>query len=142
MISGVAGDVCGECEGLWLDHDVIIAYLQEHMQAAGLPNKTVGLLETPPVSTEFRCPFCETESMVRLKLRAVEVERCTTCRGVFFDSGELSLIAKRLGFATSDSNELNAKREAASRHPNLARDVENAIGGAMESAAWGFGLDL
>jgi Zn-finger nucleic acid-binding protein len=141
-IGAVAGDVCGGCEGVWLAYESIAAYLKAHLEAQGLPSKTIGLLETPPVPTEHECPSCRGRKLRRVRLRGIEVEQCRDCRGTFFDRGELEMIARRLGKAARDTRALDASRNASVHRNGSMKDIEHAIGDAIEAALWGFGLDV
>lgn len=38
----------------------------------------------------MKCPKCETESLGAIVIEDVTVERCSSCRGIWFDAHELS----------------------------------------------------
>lgn len=42
------------------------------------------------------CPVCK-EDMIVVEYKGIELDYCTRCRGVWFDSGELGLLIKSLG---------------------------------------------
>jgi len=77
---GVAGvDVCAECGGLWLDAG-------ELEQITGVSSSS------SPGATQYRkCPHCKM-AMARVVIEGISVERCTTCKGLFLDAGELEQI--------------------------------------------------
>jgi Zn-finger nucleic acid-binding protein len=46
----------------------------------------------------MNCPKCPKETMIKEVYEGVEVDRCPTCKGIFFDKGELkTLIDKKMG---------------------------------------------
>ncbi len=43
------------------------------------------------------CPVCN-EDMIVVEYKGIELDYCTRCQGVWFDSGELRLLVRSLGF--------------------------------------------
>lgn len=50
----------------------------------------------------MRCPACG-ESLVVIERDQVEVDWCASCHGVWFDTGELNLLAEKAGLRLSPS---------------------------------------
>ena len=101
--------ICDRCEGLWLPGEVVREYVRQRLLEAGRSPLT-GLLETPPASTDLPCPICRDSALERIKLRGVEVERCTGCGGLFFEAGELDTIVERVLYSAEQSELLEEKR--------------------------------
>lgn len=40
-------------------------------------------------------PSCENQKMERIEIDSVEIDKCSTCGGVWLDNGELDLLLKR-----------------------------------------------
>lgn len=46
----------------------------------------------------MNCPKCGVDTMNKDVFEGIEVDRCPTCRGIFFDQGELkAMIDKKMG---------------------------------------------
>jgi Zn-finger nucleic acid-binding protein len=43
------------------------------------------------------CPVCKND-MIVVEYRDIELDYCSNCKGVWFDSGELELLLKSQGF--------------------------------------------
>lgn len=114
--------ICDRCEGLWLPREVVREYVRQRLIQVGRSPLT-GLLETPPASTDLPCPTCQDSILERIKLRGVEVERCTGCGGLFFESGELDTIVERVLYSAEQSKLLEEKRaEYRERSPTHWRE--------------------
>ena len=73
-------DRCTFCKGLWFD--------------AGELEKVLGKKLAGMLGGELRarqCPHCKV-NLYAVTLGDVQVDVCTTCRGVFLDSGELKAL--------------------------------------------------
>lgn len=129
-----AGDntiyVCGRCEGIWMADDALRKYLRMAAAAQGAANKLLSLVETPPTATDLRCPVCPEIDLERLKYRAVEVDRCPTCRGIFLDHGEIQRIAERTLRAQQEAAELGAQRRVKVPPARQAHPVLRAFAGS------------
>lgn len=71
-------DRCGFCKGLWFDGGELEKVLGK---------KLSGSLTSADVRSR-KCPKCNVQ-LVAVVLGEVQVDACTTCRGVFLDDGEL-----------------------------------------------------
>ncbi len=43
----------------------------------------------------INCPKCQIEKMIKKKVEGIKIDYCKTCKGFFFDKGELTAILKR-----------------------------------------------
>ena len=77
-------DVCGACDGLWLDY----GELERLIEKPALEEPFDG-------ATSRRCPVCTLTLSTVFLPGPVPVESCTSCRGLFLDAGELEQLAGR-----------------------------------------------
>lgn len=97
-LESAGGDAnrCNACGGFWIRRSLIDDLIRDATSVAGVPKKAIGLLETAPQPTDRMCPECPKSRLEALQFRAVPVERCTGCTGVFLDEDELELITARV----------------------------------------------
>jgi hypothetical protein len=76
-VGAIEFDRCPFCRGLWFDAGELEQVLQKNL---------VGVLDSAPTSRA--CAQCRTP-MRTVELGGLQVDVCTTCRGVFLDDGEL-----------------------------------------------------
>ena len=43
----------------------------------------------------MKCPKCRTQEMTAETFEGIEIDRCSACRGMFFDKGELEQMIVR-----------------------------------------------
>jgi len=96
-IAGLTVEVCqGGCAGMWFDRAELRSFVDPTRNAAqiliersGQPQVTVDLTQTR------RCPRCPDSLLMRhffSAKRAVTVDECPTCAGIWLDAGELERI--------------------------------------------------
>jgi Zn-finger nucleic acid-binding protein len=101
-ISGVTVDVCQDgCAGIWFDQGELRSFDGPSEEAG---KALLGLISTPRVSVDVsqrrRCPKCPDSVLMRhffSAKRAVMVDECPTCAGIWLDSGELQQIRTEYG---------------------------------------------
>ncbi len=116
-VAEVTVDVCdGGCGGIWLDNQEL-RKLDDREEAAG--EELLDLARDPAVTVDhdapWGCPRCGHPAMTRhfySPKRAVEVDECPRCGGVWLDAGELATI--RAQYA-SGADRSDAHRQAARR---------------------------
>ena len=61
------------------------------------------------------CPACKSDALI-VEYKNIELDYCPTCRGVWFDAGELELLLESAGLERYQSllNKLNSDPEAVS----------------------------
>ena len=74
---------------------VLVDLIRRAASAAGVVKKAIGLLEAVPEPTGHACPDCPETYLDVVTMRAVEVERCPACAGVFLAPGGFEAIAAR-----------------------------------------------
>ena len=94
MIDNIEVDRCSACHGLWFD-DGELSKLRNKEAAAALD---IGDVKTGKKQNEiehYRCPRCAgaMNRMVDPEQTHIWFEQCDSCRGSFFDAGELTDLA-------------------------------------------------
>jgi Zn-finger nucleic acid-binding protein len=96
-IAGVAVDVCQDgCAGIWFDQGELGSFDEASEDAGRI---LLELTSRPSISADtsrrYRCPKCPDSVLMRRFFsanRAVTVDECPTCAGIWLDSGELQRI--------------------------------------------------
>jgi len=96
-VADVVVDVCdGGCGGIWFDNQEL-KKLDDRDEAAG--EALLGVARDPSVTVDhdavWGCPRCGQAAMTRhfySPRRAVEVDECPACGGVWLDAGELAIL--------------------------------------------------
>lgn len=75
----------------------------------------------------MRCPACKHELVV-VEREGIEVDWCAQCHGIWFDAGELELLAEKAGMnlAPGMIGEASKSAEARRRCPRCRRKMEKA----------------
>ena len=91
MIDGTEIDRCSSCHGLWFD-DGELAKVHNKETAAVLDIGEVATGKKQNEIEHYRCPRCAgpMNRLVDPEQPHIWFERCGTCRGSFFDAGELT----------------------------------------------------
>lgn len=100
-IDGVQIDRCRSCHGLWFDRGelAVVSSNKEAVKAIDIGDVAVGK-ETNTID-RYNCPRCggQVIRMVDPKQPHIWFEQCGSCKGSFFDAGELTDLAT---FSLSD----------------------------------------
>ena len=98
---GQTVDVCGACAGIWCDDGELSAVVKALIGAGKIPNETasntVRAREAEDHDHQSKaCPRCAkiTESFNFAYDSNVFLNRCTDCRGIWLDGGELRRVAQ------------------------------------------------
>ncbi len=92
---GVLVDVCPSCQGVWLDEGEINFFISDKKILNRYETK--GLEQT--YKTSYKCPKCQSEMRLgRIHGFPYQVEECSSCRGIFFDSHEFKKIQGKDSF--------------------------------------------
>lgn len=91
-------DRCVECQGVWLDRGEL--QILKRLLAKLLPKDQPHMNERAQVllteveiagEQRFKCPKCESK-LWHLKRNGMIVEMCSSCNGMWFDAGELTVL--------------------------------------------------
>ena len=94
MIDNIEVDRCLTCHGLWFD-DGELSQLRTKEAAAVLDIGDVATGKKQNQIEHYRCPRCAgpMNRLVDPEQTHIWFERCGSCRGSFFDAGELTDLA-------------------------------------------------
>jgi Zn-finger nucleic acid-binding protein/MFS family permease len=94
MIDGTEVDRCSACHGLWFDAGEL-SKLRNKEAAAALDLGDVTIGKEQNKIEHYRCPRCAgpMNRLVDPKQPHIWFEQCGSCRGSFFDAGELTDLA-------------------------------------------------
>ena len=79
---GVVLDWCVQCNGLWFDFSELDEYLSDTKR----PENFVRTSEI--ITGDLPCPACG-EQMDEVRCNELTLDRCSRCRGIWFDAGEV-----------------------------------------------------
>jgi Zn-finger nucleic acid-binding protein len=108
---------CGTCHGLWVPMSQL---------TPRLPNRASARLfhASGGRDTLLRCPV-DGMAMREFEIDGVHIDRCSTCRGLWFDAGELATVLEATGYAAPrKQTEADDWRESAGQATEIA--VEGA----------------
>ena len=98
---GQTVDVCGACAGIWCDDGELSAVVKALIGAGKIPKETGSNTVRARESEDHdhrsnACPRCEriTESFNFAYVSNIFLNRCTDCRGIWLDGGELRRVAQ------------------------------------------------
>ena len=89
---GVMFSTCGHCGGNFVLRDALLTAAGDNRDA-----RTLGrLLDTarPQDDQGSACPKADGGTLQKLEIHGVEIERCSACRGIYFDRGELRILVE------------------------------------------------
>lgn len=154
---GIAIESCDKCRGEWLDHDELgrIVRLREakfdpEERRAIAESITITGIELEDVDRDLKCPKCgETTDAINFGGdTGIIIDRCTGCRGIWLDAGELEktqmvvegwddALPEDLKKYGSRLRDVEAEVDAAddvtiSRLPVIGRFINMAINGILD----------
>lgn len=98
---GIEIESCSGCDGEWLDHDELkhvaqardVLFDKEERRAVAAATKITGV-KIEDVDRDLSCPKCsgQTDAINYGGDTGIIIDRCTDCRGIWLDSGELEKI--------------------------------------------------
>ena len=100
--SGVEVDICrGGCGGVWFDTYEFKKFDEPHEEAG---QELLNVEIDPTISVDHRekrkCPHCKNITMMRHYFsvkKAIEIDECAGCGGIWLDMGELGTIRSLFG---------------------------------------------
>lgn len=84
---GVVGKLCHHCRGLFLEAKGVAAFRYNHQ------TDLLNTLDQFPTTGKslINCPCCQNR-MNRILIDAIEIDTCSSCKGIWFDADEISKI--------------------------------------------------
>lgn len=93
MLHGIPVETCSSCSGIWFHREKIRAFLGQALESSGQHAVMATLREVNPTPTDLSCPVCREKWLKSIKPHGIEVEKCSSCGGVFLDPGEIDLLS-------------------------------------------------
>ena len=112
---------CADCGGVWVPEGTLRDGIRAYLIQQGYDDQIVALHEMPAGRTSLACPVCPDVQLTAIKLRAVEVERCDRCKGMYLDRGDVPLIAERVRISARTPK----GRQPLTGNPKLASILAN-----------------
>jgi len=95
---GVLVDVCDTCGGLWLDAGELEALERRQAKERGeliqQARKEVVEETRQVLKVVGLCPKCQVERLRQVLRRGIRLDYCPSCKGLYFDVGELERVMK------------------------------------------------
>ena len=88
--SGVEAHRCPGCEGTWLSHNALVDADIEPEHRTLIDSLLQDASENSGRPTQRKCPACPETQLEAIFSQRLEIDRCPSCNGLFFDKGELS----------------------------------------------------
>ena len=79
---------CYDCWGIWVDTPYLTTLREKYPIGNTLYKATEQLKPDEAEATDLICPTCPEGTLVRQKIRGVELEWCNNCHGIYLDRGE------------------------------------------------------
>jgi Zn-finger nucleic acid-binding protein len=98
-LSGVLVDRCENCRSIWLDAGELQMLCKgkgkEDLELTVEARQEVYQENKRLVTSTSMCPKCQKEPLKTYRLNGIELDRCSNCKGIFFDWGELDKVMER-----------------------------------------------
>ncbi|MDQ7778619.1 MAG: zf-TFIIB domain-containing protein [Planctomycetota bacterium] len=97
IVDGVLADRCATCEGIWLDAGELDNLIRKEKKSKDelLAEAKRELCEVAAICIVGTCPRCQGKLEQFIERPAmVKLDSCRSCKGIWFDYGELEKIRK------------------------------------------------
>ena len=97
-LRGVLIDYCDVCDAYWLDKGELesleTGYAKSKDELSKEFRHEIQMERSRAVTIMTACPKCQSGQMMERKIDGVKVDYCKSCKGLYFDHGELDEILK------------------------------------------------
>lgn len=83
---------CGYCFGKWVGGDSLHAFLHDHGDTSDIEAVFEEIMELDFRPGTRGCPQCPKVRLKQVNFDDIELDYCTSCKGMFFDPGELETV--------------------------------------------------
>lgn len=89
---GAASFTCKRCAGVWIGGDALHELLTYEEEAPELRERFEALLDSDFNDSRRSCPGCVIRKLKSVIVDGIELDFCVSCKGVYFDQGELDAV--------------------------------------------------
>jgi len=83
---------CPSCSGTWISGRSLHAMLAKSNDSASIEQILNSILDLDYRQSRRQCPACAGRYLKVVVIEATELDFCSSCKGVFFDPGELERV--------------------------------------------------
>lgn len=89
---GVAPCVCPSCAGVWISGRVLRTMFTGDDDQSEVEQTLASILDADFTESRRRCPSCIGRHLKAVNIEGNELDFCASCKGLFFDPGELERV--------------------------------------------------
>ena len=93
---GIQFHTCRCCDGNWLPGESLRTLYEQSASAEDERQIFELACESRKISHLLKCPSCSDTGLSIIEIHGIELDVCGNCSGVFFDTGELESLRKKL----------------------------------------------
>lgn len=86
---------CVNCSGTWIGGRSLAAFFSNYASASNIEEAFEEIAELEFSGGERACPACAGQRLKAVQVDGTELDYCTSCKGLFFDQGELETVFPR-----------------------------------------------
>lgn len=83
---------CPQCTGIWIGGRSLHAMLAKDNDSASIEQVFDAILELDFRESQRECPHCAPRHLKVVMIEHTELDFCSRCKGLFFDTGELDRV--------------------------------------------------
>jgi hypothetical protein len=104
IIVGYDTRSCIYCNGDWITFETINTIITELSETKERDSADNLILDEIIHEGSRKCPKCENKNLHVVDVEGMELDICKTCRGIFFDDGELEMLVGKIPEEDSSNN--------------------------------------
>lgn len=96
---------CPGCAGTWISGRSLHTMLAKSNDSARIEQIFNSLVDIDFRASRRRCPSCADRNLKMVIIDNTELDFCSSCKGVFFDPGEIESVLPSIGGAATESEQ-------------------------------------
>jgi Zn-finger nucleic acid-binding protein len=100
--SELPAHTCPGCSGTWISGRALHAMLAESNDSARIEQIFNSIMDLDFRESRRRCPSCANRNLKVVVIENTELDFCSSCKGVFFDPGEVESVLPAIGNAAEE----------------------------------------
>jgi len=89
---GIRTSTCPQCNGNWIGGAALARLFDRDRDAPHIEEALEAILGLDYRNSRRRCPECRSRQMKLLLVDDIELDYCVSCKGLYFDPGELEQV--------------------------------------------------